>query len=153
MRTSLFLFCLQIFGTSCATAQSPPLIACVQVKGEAKCDEASFTAALKSAKTVAIATQPDNRASEHALESLVRDLGKTAQPEPADLTFELIRTEQSGVFYGPGDRQLAVLRVYAHGSQSARGPLVWVETYLGQPDMPWPAVAHQALQQFKSEFR
>ena|ERR1700734_2689238 len=147
------LICLLLVSAAYVAAQTPPLVACAQVKGEMKCDDASFALALKAAKTVAISSQPVNRASEHALEGLVRDLGKTVGPDGADLTFELVRTEQSGVFYGPGDRELATLRIYAHGAQGERGPLVWVETYLGQPDMPWPAVAHQALQQFKSEFK
>jgi hypothetical protein len=144
---------LQLAITSPAHAQAPILQACTQVKDEIKCDEPSFSAALKAAKTVAIATRPENRASESALRGLIHDLGKTEQPEPADLTFELVRNDQAGLFYGPGDRLLAVLRVYAHGAQGGRGPLVWVESYAGEPDVPWPAVAHRAMQQFKSEFK
>jgi hypothetical protein len=147
------LICLWLASAVYVPAQVAPLVACTQAKGETKCDDESFSAALKTAKTVAISSQPANPASDRALERLARELGKTVSPDAADLTFELIRKEQSGIFYGPGDRELATLRIYAHGAQGGRGPLVWVETYLGQPDMPWPAVAHQALQQFKSEFK
>jgi hypothetical protein len=153
MRHLLPLICLLLASAASLPAQVAPLVACTQVKGETRCDDASFSAALKAAKTVAVSSQPASPASDHALERLAHDLGKTVSPDAADLSFELVRQEQGGIFYGPGDRELATLRIYAHGTRGERGPLVWVETYLGQPDMPWPSVAQQALQQFKSEFK
>ena len=149
---SAFL-CVALISAASAPAQSPTLNSCTLDKGHYACDEAGFAHALKSAKTVAIEAQPFSHASEHALENLVRDLSKTAQSEPADLTFVLFRPEAQGLFYGPGGRDLAYLRVYAHGTQSERGSLVWVETYSGQPDLPWPAIAHQLVQQFKDTFK
>jgi hypothetical protein len=134
-------------------AQTPTINSCTQDHGHYSCDEAGFAHALRSARTVATESQPFNHASEHGLEDLARDLGKTAQAEPADLTFVLVRPDAQGLFYGPAGRELAYLRVFAHGTQSERGSLVWVETYNGQPDLPWPAIVHQLIRQFRDRFK
>jgi len=65
----------------------------------------------------------------------------------ADLTFEVIPADQDAIVFGPADRNLAELRVYAGGSD--RGPLVWVETYRGQGDEPWASMVGAVILQFQ----
>jgi hypothetical protein len=43
--------------------------------------------------------------------------------------------------------------VFQPGLDGGRGQLIWVESFIGQPDMPWPMVVHGAILQFKNEFK
>ncbi len=70
--------------------------------------------------------------------------------QPADLTFLLIPIDPTGVDFGPAGRDLATLRIYAPGHNGTHGTLLWAETYRGQPDRPWPAIAHATIEQFQS---
>jgi len=131
-------------------AQSTP---CTLHKQTYTCDKASFAAALKRAKTIAIETQPRDHAAPAQLKDLVLSLGKTVAPDTADLTFRLTRTESSGVYVGPTSAALATLSVYGQAPDGSRGPLLWLETFTGQPDMRWPSIVHATIQQFQETFK
>lgn len=87
------------------------------------------------------------------LDDLVRSLGKTGTPGEADLTFVLAKIDYGGINYGPGDRELAALRIYSRGSDGTRGPLLWDEPFIGEPDMAWPTVVHELIAQFKTDIK
>ena len=137
-----------------AHAQSYAVAGCSQAKGHYQCDQAAFVKTLASARTIAVETQPFDRNGERRLAELAAQLGKTTATENADLVFRLEKIDPDrSVYYGPNGRELAALRVYSHESQNGHGPLIWVETFIGQPDMPWPTVVHQIIQQFKTDTR
>jgi hypothetical protein len=147
---ALVLFALSLV----ARAQSYAVAGCSQVNGRYQCDQAAFVKTLAGARTIAVETQPSDRNGDKRLAELATQLGKTTATENADLVFRLEKIDPDrSVYYGPNGRELAALRVYSHGSQDGHGPLIWVETFIGQPDMPWPTVVHQIIQQFKSDTR
>jgi hypothetical protein len=150
-----FSLALALFAFSLvAYAQSYSVAGCSQVRGRYQCDQAAFVKVLTNARTIAVATQPFDRNGEKQLTELAKQLGKTAASANADLVFRLERIDpENSLYYGPNGRDLAALRVYSHGSQAAHGPLIWTETFTGQPDMPWPTVVHQIIQQFKTDAR
>lgn len=130
----------------------PPDAGCVQAKGSYTCNWSSFQLALERAHTVGVETGPMDRPTTHQLGQLVDELGKTraSEGQPADLTLLLIPIEPTGVNLGPGDHDLATLRVYAPNESSSRGTLLWAETYRGQGDRPWPAQVHALIAQFEA---
>jgi hypothetical protein len=129
-----------------AQAPSP---ACSLVRGYYHCDQAAFAKYLKDARTVAVESRTSDLATNKALRDLVRALDKTEAAETANLTFVLTKTPDTGIYFGPNDRELASLHIYSRGPQSARGQLIWVETFDGQPDTPWPTAVYDLIQQFK----
>jgi hypothetical protein len=137
---------------SLVSAQAP-LTGCTRVKYQYHCDKVQLTELLKDAKFIAIESQPFNKVSETALEHLVRDLGKSVQADSPDLTFALAPADPDGIYIGPNDRELATLRVYSRSPQGHHGQLIWVETFIGQPDMQWLMVVRGTIQQFKSQFK
>lgn len=50
-----------------------------------------------------------------------------------------------------GDEEILELRV--DEGDSSRGKLIWVETYRGQRDKPWPANVHEAIVQFHNHLK
>jgi hypothetical protein len=136
--------------TSAQTISSTP---CTLNKQVYTCDEASFASTLKQARTIAIEALPRDQAAAAQLKELVTSLGKTLAPDTADLTFRLTRPEPSGVNIGPAGVPLAILSVYAQAADGSRGPLLWLETFTGQPDTPWPSIIHAAIQRFQENFK
>jgi hypothetical protein len=133
---------------------------CTQDKNRVTCNAAAFAVALRNAANIAVDSQPLSRIADEQLASLVSSLGKASTPGQktstsgqADLTFVLVRIDDDGINYGPNDRELASLRVYSPGREGARGPLVWDEPFWGQPDIPWPAVVHKLILQFKNDIK
>lgn len=114
------------------------------------CNWEAFRPALDRAKTVAIETQGVDRFTERQLRELVGKLGKSvaSSDEPADLTFLLIPMESTGISIGPAGEPVATLRIYGPGASSSRH-LLWVETLIGHPDRPWPALVHELIEQFR----
>ena len=108
---------------------------------------------LKEARTVAVESQPFDRATTNSLSELARALGKTEVSSPADLMFVLIRTQAEGIFYGPSGRELASFLVYARGPKGEERQLIWMETFDGEPDMAWPIVVYEIIRQFKASIR
>jgi hypothetical protein len=152
VRTLAAALCMAALNMNAAPAQSPA-VGCSKDKSHYTCDKAQFTKALKAARIVAVETQPFNRVSAGALEGLARELGKSVQSGSADLIFVLGAPDPDGIYIGPNDRELASLRVFLPGRNGERGQLLWVESFIGQPDMPWPMVVHGVIQQFKNEFK
>ena len=161
---TLLLFALPVHGAPLTSAApvgtAPPAPAgCTLQKGIYSCNLAAFRQDLAAAHTVAVQTQRLDRSAASQLRQLVQTLGKSVvststenEGAPgADLTFLLIPMENSGVNFGPGDHELATLRVYAPGDGSARGTLLWAETLHGQGDRPWPAQVHALIEQFQGE--
>lgn len=142
--------------TACPQAQQTvaPDEGCALQRGEYHCDWSQLRLAFDRAHTVAVRTDPMDRATLRQLHTLVDQLGKTpAMPDQSpDLTFMLVPVEPTGVNLGPGDHDLATLRVYAPVAGSERGALLWVETLRGQGDRPWPAQAHLLIEQFQARF-
>jgi hypothetical protein len=133
-----------------AHAQPSP---CTKVKNQYTCDKAQLTELLKDAKFIAVESQPLNKVSETALAHLVQDLGKSVQPDSPDLTFTLSPADPDSIYIGPNDRELATLRVYSRSPKGHHGQLIWVESFIGQPDMQWLMVVRGTIQQFKSKFK
>ncbi len=123
------------------------------VRGSYHCDQTVFARYLKETKTVAIESQPSNLATNRALRDLIKTLDKTETAENADLTFVLIKAPDTGIYFGPNDRELASLQIFSRGPRGARGQLIWVETFDGQPDTPWPTAVYDLIQQFKASVR
>ena len=117
------------------------------------CDLHSLQRALGKARSVAVETQATDRQTAAQLRRLVTELGK--QPAttngPADLIFLLTPVEGTGIHYGPGDHDLATLRIYSADAQGGRDALLWAETLRGQGDRPWPAQVQALLQQFRGQ--
>ena len=131
-----------------------PDAGCVQHKGSYTCNWSSFKLAFDRAHTVAVETGPMDRSSARQAGTLITELGKTHVPEGqlADLTILIQPTDASGMNIGPADHDLATLRVYAPSQGTARGVLLWAETYRGQGDRPWPAQVHALITQFEDRF-
>ncbi len=128
-------------------------VSCALHKNTYLCDWAVFKKTLAAARTIALKSKPMDPGGDAELKKLAGDLGKravVAPEEDADLVMVIVPAEDSGIFYGPGGRALATLRVYGRGSLNRRGPLMWAETLDGQPDIPWPAVVYQLIAQFQS---
>jgi len=135
-------------------AQTAPPAGCTQDKNLSTCDAPAFAADLRNARTVAIETRPLNQGPISELGNLVRSLGKAPASGPqADLTFVLVKIDYAGVNFGPGDRELASLRVYAQSSAGSPGTLIWVEPFRGQPDLAWPVVVRELIQQFRADVK
>ncbi len=135
------------------TVTSPisDLPACT-VKGSSYvCSRPALLQALAAAHTVVLVSQPANHASDAALASLAKSLGKTIDPgKPADLTLRLTPIEPAGVTVGPGTVDLAMLNIFLPASGDPTARLLWSETYNGNPDLPWPTVVNALVRQFKA---
>lgn len=165
--SSLFLILLAtvvcIAPAGVVFAQDPPpsgtsslsdLPACTLQGRSYICSKPALGQVLAATRTVAIVSQPANHASDAALASLAKSLGKTisagSEASPADLTLRLTPVEPAGVSVGAGTVDLAMLNIFLSAPGKPTGKLVWSETYNGDPDMPWPAVVHALTRQFKS---
>ncbi|HTF69277.1 MAG TPA: hypothetical protein VK638_42025 [Edaphobacter sp.] len=143
--TGLPLFFALMLGMG--TVQAPAAIGCTADRKDTTCDWGSFRAKLASAHVVRAEYGDMDRAAGSQLKELAKELGKTVatKDEPADLTFKVQPASFSGIDIGPADEEILQLLVYSGG----RSQLVWVETYRGQKDRPWPANVHSAIQQFR----
>ena len=125
---------------------------CTLTEGAYHCNLPAFQQAMAAAPSISIETQPMDRMTAAQLRRLVTSLGKTVgtNDRPATLLIALTPVEMTGINYGPGDHDLATLRVYAVDGENRRGDLVWAETLRGQGDRPWPAQVHDLIQQFQT---
>ena len=124
---------------------------CVLNKGTYTCNRVEFAAAWKSAGTVAIEASPREKMTAAQLREMLEKMGKTSG-ETGDLIVLIAHRDENGVEVGPSGIELGSLRVYAPGTDGKRGNLLWAETYVGQPDMSWPAVVHALVAQFEGKF-
>ena len=114
----------------------------------AGCDRLALQSSIQAATTIAPQAPSRDRFAQSQLSGLIKKLGKQAAlpNHAADLTLVLAAPTPTGVAIGPGDRELATLRVYSGGT----GKLVWVERLTGSGDPPWPSVVDLLLTQFKT---
>ena len=145
--------CLTFFSAPAVLAQGQTSPGCTIEKGDYHCNQAAFLTALKEAKSVAVESQPFDRATTNSLSKLAQLLGKTEISAPADLTFVLIKTQAEGIFFGPSERELASFLVYSRGPKGAGRQLIWIETFDGEPDMAWPILVYDIIRQFKASIQ
>jgi hypothetical protein len=129
--------------------QAPGGAGCVIEKHVRTCNWEGFKHMLSASKTAAVEAPAMERFTDSDLRDLAKKLGMSVvgDNDHADLTFEVISADQDAIAFGPADRDLAELCIYAGGS--SRGPLVWVETYRGQGDEPWASVVGAVILQFQ----
>lgn len=132
--------------------QEAPQAGCALVDTAYHCDLTGFHKALASAHSIAIQTQPMDRMTAAQLRRLVTTLGKQlgTNSDRGTLLIALTPVEMTGITIGPGDHDLATLRVYALDDENRRGDLLWAETLRGQGDRPWPAQVHALIEQFQA---
>ena len=148
----LFILCLTTSTFTCAQ-QRVVAHPCTRSGKQYNCDKTSFEKILRLAKTISVQTPRLDPASTEQLNKLARSLGKTVRSSDADLTFTLSHPDSAGIYYGPSDRELATLRVYYGAADEGPGELVWVESYSGQPDTPWPIAVNHLAEQFRARFQ
>jgi hypothetical protein len=117
------------------------------------CDRHNFEEVLAAAKSVSVEAPQSDPYSLEQLDKLAHSLGKSIRSDSPDLTFVLAHSEPDGIYYGPGDRKLATIRVYYGDAGSRHGKLVWLENYYGEPDSPWLITVDRLTQQFRHEFK
>lgn len=110
------------------------------------CDKQNFERILAVSKTISVEAPASDSYSLKQLDKLLRFLGKTLRPDSADLNLVISRPEPDGIYYGPGDRKVATLRVYYR-----QGKLVWVEDYFDQPNTAWPIAVSHLTDQFRKD--
>ncbi len=135
--------------------QETPASACALTDGVYRCNLPAFQRTLAAARAISPQTQPMDRQTAAQLRRLVASLGKQlgTNDHPATLQIALTPVEATGITYGPGDHDLATLRVYTLDSENRRGDLVWAETLRGQGDRPWPAQVHDLIEQFQTRLK
>jgi len=144
-----------LFATS-APAQRHPSVQQANVDctldGQAHtCNRADLLRLFAEAHTVAVESQPKDHIADAELAALTRKLAKELSTSAsADITLRLVRTQPAGVSVGPGDVELATLRVFSTKTGPQDSRLIWVETYRGQPDIPWVAVVRALTSQLQA---
>jgi hypothetical protein len=114
------------------------------------CSFGGFHHVFHRSKTIAIEASPRDQAALTQLNELVVALNRTvAAAGQGDLIFAVLPIDHGGVIIGPGDVDMATLRIYDQGPDGTRGEMLWAETYRGQADRPWPATVHALLRQFQ----
>jgi len=132
----------------------PQSESCVLQKHIYVCSWQTFRTRFAEAHTVSLEAQPLDRATEGQMRHLVEALGKSlaAPGQPGDMIFRVAPANASGIEIGPSDQPLASLQIYARGPEGGRGALLWVETFLGQADRPYPMVVTALTEQFQERF-
>jgi hypothetical protein len=115
------------------------------------CSFGGFHHAFHRSKTIAIEASPRDRGALAQLNDLVVALDRTVAPAgQGDLIFAVLPVDHGGVMIGPGDVDMATLRIYRQGPDGTHGEMLWAETFRGPGDRPWPATVHALLMQFKA---
>ena len=122
---------------------------CTVEKNQATCNWAAFKKTLDAAHTVKVEYRDRDKSTGAQLKTLVDKLGKTlvTGEDKPDLTMNVIPATASGIDMDSGDKEILELHVYA--GESSPQNLIWVETYVGQRDRPWPANVQMTISQFK----
>ncbi len=130
-------------------AQQAATVDCSVDGAQYTCSHATLLRTFAEGRTIAVESQPKDRVSEGQLASFATSLGKQIVPETgAAITLRLVRDQPTGFSVGPGDSELATLRVFAGSGPNSH--LIWVERYRGQSDRPWPSVVHSITSQFQA---
>ncbi len=124
----------------------------LQFQDHYTCDRAAFLKRLDRAHTVRIDADRLDLFGAHAVQELADGLGKqvTGADARPDLIFDLRAVDRSGrIDLGPGDKALATLSIYDPAKGEGNRGLIWVETFDGQEDRPWPTVVTDLLRRFQ----
>lgn len=139
-----------VLGMAPAQAQKPASLAgCITEHEKTTCNWYWFQKTLDAAHVVKADYSERDRATGSQLKDLAKALGKgvVKNGETSDLTFAVQEAAIAGVDIGPADVEILELRIYSN--EDSQQKLIWVETYRGQKDKPWPANVHAAIQQFR----
>ena len=145
--TVLMMASVLALGSISARAQANDA-GCTVEQQQATCNWTAFRKTLDAAHTV----KPDYRERDKStgvqLKELAQKLGKTIVQDGAapDLTFTVIPATATGIDVSSADKEILELHIYA--GDSSQQKLIWVETYIGQKDRPWPANVHATISQF-----
>lgn len=141
------LFSTMALGSVSAHAQTNDA-GCVIQHDQATCNWTAFRKALDTAKTVKADYRERDKSTGMQLKELAQKLGKTIVQDGAtpDLTFTVIPAAATGVDVSSADKEILELHIYA--GDNSQEKLIWVETYIGQKDRPWPANVHSTIAQF-----
>ncbi|HEX2918839.1 MAG TPA: hypothetical protein VHN81_09975 [Edaphobacter sp.] len=139
------------FAAAGQSTKDPNLAGCTAKDGQTLCNLYWLRKTVDTAHTAKAEYGERDRATGAQLKDLAKSLGKSlANPDqPADLTFAIAPAPISGVDVGPADEEILELKVYS--GEDAQRKLIWVETYRGQKDRPWPANVHAAIEQFRKK--
>ena len=142
-------------GVFCSTVDAQhraPVISpgCGVLKDVTTCNWPAFHDVLSSAHVVAVEHGKIDRFTGRQLAELAERLGKTvASPgQPGDLTFVIVPAEEHGIDIGPADQP--ILKLEIRSGPTSRGDLLWVETFRGDPERPWPSSVHSVIDQFEA---
>ncbi|HEY1578580.1 MAG TPA: hypothetical protein VGF82_16050 [Terracidiphilus sp.] len=139
------MFCI---ATSISASTQSPIEAhaCTLKDHQYQCDKNSFKQVLDATRSVSLEVPRLHAASLNHMERLARVLGKTVRTD-SGLRLVLAPAESDGIYYGPTDRELGSIRAW-YGNK-----LLWIESYNGQPDTPWPIVVNHLTEQFRHNFK
>jgi hypothetical protein len=116
------------------------------------CDSTAFQHRLALSKTVRIDTDRMDLFGNKQMTELAESLGKkvAAKEQRPDLIFDLAYIDRTGrINVGPADIAIATLSVYDPAKGAGKRGLIWVETFDGQEDRPWPSVVTDIIRQFR----
>ncbi|MGI4853613.1 MAG: hypothetical protein ACRYF4_06145 [Janthinobacterium lividum] len=119
-----------------------------------RCDLSAFQTRLAASHTVRVDTDRLDLFASRRVQDLIGTLGKTVitSAQRPDLIFDLSPVDRSGqVDLSPANVALATLSVYDPARGSGKRGLIWVETFDGTTDRPWPGVVIELLDKFKKD--
>lgn len=127
------------------------LAGCTTKDGQTVCNLYWLRKTVDAAHTATAEYGERDRATGAQLKDLAKSLGTSVakRDQAADLTFAIAPAPVSGVDVGPADEEILELKVYT--GEDGQRKLIWVETYRGQKDKPWPANVHAAIDQFRKK--
>jgi hypothetical protein len=153
MKRSLRACTALLVGALSARAQqkAPSTAGCVlQFQDHYICNRDAFQTRLAAAHTVQVSVARMELFAEKEMTKLVQGLGKTeiVKGGKPDLIFELSSVDRSGrIDFGPNDYALATLAVYEPARDGRHR--IWVETFDGQEDRPWPGTVVDLIRKFQ----
>lgn len=116
MSCRILLVAVPLLVSTVLHSQSAAPAPCLLVKGSYRCNRSAFEGAFAKARTVTVQTRPYDRNALREFGELIAKLGKSIAGKNADIILQLDRLDPDDtIFYGPGDRPLALLRVYSRG--------------------------------------
>jgi hypothetical protein len=123
---------------------------CGVLQGVTTCNWHAFHHLLNKSSIIAVEHGKLDRFTGRQLAELVDRLGRTvASPDhPGDLTFVIVPATEHGIDIGPAEQPILDLQIYSGPTSS--GQLLWVETFRGDPDRPWPSSVHAVIEQFEA---
>ncbi len=137
-----------------AAAQQHPSGCVLEFQDHYRCDREGFQQRLAAAHTVRVDTDRLDLFAAKRTRELAQSLGKsvTAQGQQPDLIFDLSPVDRSGrVELSPADVALATLSVYDPLRGTGKRSLIWVETFDGQTDRPWPGTVIELIRKFQKD--